>query len=107
MREIPCEDEIFSPFWLSVNNDSHLIAMLSYPSPMQKIIPIPRNFRRYQRSILGSVVLVIAFIAAILIAHEANRTVLLWSAAHELSSDRKSTRLNSSHMSESRMPSSA
>lgn len=85
MREIPYEYENFSSFWLSVNNESLLIVMLSYPSPMQKIIPIQRNFRRYQRSILGSVVLIIAFIAAILIAHEANRTVLLWSAAHELS----------------------
>lgn len=52
---------------------------------MQKNIPIRRNFQRYQRTIAGSVILIIAFIAAILIAHEANRTVLLWSTSNELS----------------------
>ena len=52
---------------------------------MQKNIPIRRNFQRYQRTIAGSSLLIIAFIAAILIAHEANRTVLLWSTSNELS----------------------
>jgi hypothetical protein len=52
---------------------------------MQKNIPIQRSLQRYQRTIAGSTILIIAFIAAILIAHEANRTVLLWSTSNELS----------------------
>ena len=52
---------------------------------MQKNIPIRRSVQRYQRTIAGSAILIIAFIAAILIAHEANRTVLLWSTSNELS----------------------
>ena len=52
---------------------------------MQKNIPIRRSLQRYQRTIAGSTILIIAFIAAILIAHEANRTVLLWSTSNELS----------------------
>jgi hypothetical protein len=52
---------------------------------MQKNIPIRRSLQRYQRTIAGSSILIIAFIAAILIAHEANRTVLLWSTSNELS----------------------
>jgi len=52
---------------------------------MQKIIPVKRNVQRYQRTIAGGAILIIAFIAAILIAHEANRTVLLWSTSNELS----------------------
>ena len=58
---------------------------VGYSSPMQKNIPIQRSLQRYQRTIAGSTILIIAFIAAILIAHEANRTVLLWSTSNELS----------------------
>ncbi|NDF10600.1 MAG: hypothetical protein EB046_02090 [Actinobacteria bacterium] len=58
---------------------------MGYSSPMQKNIPIRRSLQRYQRTIAGSTILIIAFIAAILIAHEANRTVLLWSTSNELS----------------------
>lgn len=40
--------------------------------------------KRYYRTVIGSAILLVAFIAAILIAHEANRTVLLWGTANEL-----------------------
>lgn len=52
---------------------------------MEILTALMHNLKRYYRSAIGALVLIIAFIAALLIAHEANRTILLWASAHELS----------------------
>ena len=59
---------------------------LGYSSRMEIFTTATHHLKRYFRSVVGVVILIIAFIAAIIIAHESNRTILLWATANELSS---------------------
>ena len=69
-------------------------------------IPLPAISRRVDYE--GELAVVIGVLARRVPAEEAARIILGYTCANDVTlRDRKSTRLNSSHMSESRMPSSA